>query len=143
MQWIKELHLQSRGMDLGTPGPDMLPAAFGEQSRQWEQIVRVYMGKVVRLIHHFMAKALRAVCADDDITKEIWTAIMDPVLRGYKSGLYQAILLVEVERYQRPFTLNRFFNEEMQAARGKRMREMLKPRTWRNAKTLWRGQHGD
>jgi hypothetical protein len=134
MEWIKELYLQSRGVDLGTFSPDLLSVAFVEQSRQWEQMVRVYMGEVVRLIHHFMAKALRAVCADDDITKEIWSAIIDPVLERYKAGLEQGLLLVDIERYQRPFTLNRSFNEEVQVARGKRTKEMLRPKAWRNSK---------
>lgn len=130
MEWIEQLYFQSRGMDLGTFSPDLLSVAFREQSRQWEQMVRVYMGEVVRLIHHFMTKALRAVCADDDITKEIWSAIIDAVLQRYKMGVSQAMLLVEVEQCQHPFTLNCSFNEEVQSARGKRMREMLKPKAW-------------
>ena len=134
MEWIRDLYLQSRGMDLCPFSSDLISAAFGEQSRQWEPMVRVYMGEVVRFIHHFMAKALRTVCADGDLTKEIWTAIIDPVLQRYKSGLDQAILLVDIERYQRPFTLNSTFNNEVQNARGIRMREMLRPKAWKKTK---------
>jgi hypothetical protein len=135
MKWIEELYFKSRGLDLGTFSPDLLSVAFAEQSRQWEPMIKVYMGEVVRLIHHFMANTLCYVCADDDIAKEIWSAIIDPVLERYRAGLEQAILLVHIERYQCPFTLNCSFNEEVQAARGKRMREMLKPKAWRGAKS--------
>jgi len=136
MEWIKTLHIQSRGMDLGTFSPDLLSSVFGEQSRPWDKMVRVYMGEVVRLIHHFMTKALHAVCSDDEITKNIWSIILDPVLQRYRAGLDQAVLLVEVERRQRPFTLNGSFNEEVQAARGKRIREILKSKAWKSASSF-------
>ena len=135
MEWIEHLYFQSRGMDLGSFSPDLLSVAFGEQTSQWEQMVRVYMGEVIRYIHHFVVKALHTVCADDDIARGIWSAIIDPLIQRYRSGLEQAILLVNVERYQRPFTLNRSFNEEVQAVWGKRIREMLKPRAWWNKKS--------
>ncbi len=77
-------------------------------------MVRVYISEVVRLIHHAMIKALRSVRADDDIAREIWFVIMDPVLERYKAGLRQAILLVETERSQSQFTLNSSFNQEVQ-----------------------------
>jgi len=133
MEWIKTLRVQSRGMDLGTFSPDLLSKVFMEQSRQWEKMVRVYMGEVVRLIHHFMTKALHAVCTDDEITKDIWSAILDLVLQRYRTGVEQAVLLVHVERCQHPFTLNGSFNEEVQAVRGKRMSEILKSKAWKSA----------
>lgn len=133
MDWIKILHIQSRGMDLGTFSPDLLSRVFREQSRQWDKMVKVYMGEVVRLIHHFMTEALRAVCIDGEITKDIWSAILDPVLQRYRKGVDQAMLLVDVERRQSPFTLNGSFNGEVQAARGRRMREILKSKAWKSS----------
>lgn len=140
MGWINQLYGHSRGMDLGTFNPNLLSAVFTEQSREWGKMVRVYMGEVVRLIHHFMTKALEDICADDEIAKEIWSSILDPVLQKYRSGLDQALLLVDVERRQRPFTLNRSFNEEVQLARGKRSRETLRSKAWRTASSFNAGE---
>ena len=50
-------------------------------------------------------------------------------------GISQAKLLLEVEQCQHPFTLDCSFNEEVQAARGKRMRELLRPKAWEVAQT--------
>lgn len=136
MEWIKTLYLQSRGMDLGTFSSDLLSVAFGEQSRQWEDLVKVYMGEVVRLIHHFMNEALHHVCKDDDIIQGLWSAITDPVLEKYMAGQAQAALLVDIERHQRSFTLNSVFNDEVQTARGMRTREMLKSKAWKGARRL-------
>ena len=133
MGWIKNLHHESRGMNLGTFNPDLLSVAFVEQSRQWEQMVGVYMGEVVLLIHHFMKSAIRDICADDDISSEIWSAIIDVVVQRYEEGLNQAKLLVHLERLLTPYTLNRSFNEEVQIARGKRARESLRPKAWKSA----------
>jgi len=133
MEWIKTLYLQSRGMDLGTFNTDLLLAAFAEQSRQWDRMVKVYLGEVLRLIYYFMTETLYAVCSDDEVAKDIWAAILAPVLGRYETGMRQATLLVHVERYQLPFTLNPSFNKEVQTARGKRMRESLKGKAWKQA----------
>jgi Dynamin central region/Dynamin family len=134
MEWIKTLYLQSRGMDLGTFNTDLLSAAFAEQSRQWDRMVKVYMGEVLRLIHHFMTETLHAVCADDEVAKDIWAVILAHVLERYEAGMKQATLLVHIERYQPPFTLNPSFNKEVQIARGRRMKESLKDKAWKQAK---------
>ena len=130
MRWIKQLNIQSRGMNLGTFSPEMLAEFFTDQSRQWPAMVEVYMNEVVRLIHHFMIKALNFICPDEDITKNIWSAILEPVLQKYKSGVEQALLLVEIERNYTPFTLNSSFNQEVQSARAARVKEMLKKKAW-------------
>lgn len=134
MEWIQTLYLQSRGMDLGTFNTDLLSAAFAEQSHQWDTMVRVYMGEVLRLIHHFMTETLHAVCSDDQIAKDIWAAILAPVLARYEAGMKQATLLVHIERYQLPFTLNPSFNKEVQTARGKRIKESLKDKAWNQSR---------
>lgn len=134
MEWIKKLYVQSRGMDLGSVNPDLLPIAFVEQSRQWENMFKVYMGEVVRLIHSFMDNALRSVCADDAVTDGLWDAISNPLLERYRSGLDQAKLLVDIERHQRPYTLNHTFNYQVQIARGERIKETLRPKAWQKTK---------
>ncbi|ERT03328.1 dynamin [Sporothrix schenckii 1099-18] len=135
MGWIKTLYLQSRGVDLGTVSSDLLSEAFCEQSYQWEPMARVCMGEAVRLIHHFMTEALRAVCPDDDIAEKIRSAIYEPVLERYKNGRDQAVLLVDIERRQSPFTLNAAFNQGVQLARGERMRNMLEKKAWHSQKS--------
>ncbi|KAH8889157.1 hypothetical protein GQ53DRAFT_723336 [Thozetella sp. PMI_491] len=130
MEWIKVLYLQSRGMDLGGVSPDLLSFAFTEQSRQWKNMARAYMGEAIRLIHQFMDMALQSVCADDEIAKEVWSAVIEPVLERYNAGLEQALLLVDIERYQHPYTLNNAFSEGVQRARGMRMREILRSKAW-------------
>lgn len=42
------------------------------------------------------------------------------------------MFLVSVERDKRPYTLNHYFNENLQISRGNRMAKMLKSKSWKN-----------
>lgn len=125
MVWIEGLYLRSRGIDLGTFGGSILSSAFKEQSSKWSGMTKAYVSKVIMIIHRFLIIALETLCTDARIREEIWTSILDDVLNRYKMAMEQAMFLVSVERDKRPYTLNHYFSENVQIARGNRMAEML------------------
>lgn len=125
MVWIEGLYLRSRSIDLGTFGGSILSSAFKEQSSKWRGMTKVYVSKVIISIHCFLIIALKILCTDSRIREEIWSSILDDVLNRYKMAMEQAMFLVSVERDKRPYTLNHYFNENLQIARGNRMAKML------------------
>ena len=126
MVWIEGLYLQSRSIDLGTLGGSILSSAFKEQSSKWSGMTKAYVSKVIMTIHRFLIIALKTLCTDTRVREEIWSSILDDVLNRYKAGMEQAMFLVSVERDTRPYTLNRYFNENLQISRGNRIAKMLK-----------------
>lgn len=125
MVWIEGLYLRSRSIDLGTFGGSILSSAFKEQSSKWRGMTKAYVSKVIINIHCFLIIALKILCTDSRIREEIWSSILDDVLNRYKMAMEQAMFLVSVERDKRPYTLNHYFNENLQIARGNRMAKML------------------
>lgn len=125
MVWIEGLYLRSRSIDLGTFGGSILSSAFKEQSSKWSGMTKAYVSKAIMIIHRFLIMALETLCTDARIREEIWSSILDDVLNRYKMAMEQAMFLVSVERDKRPYTLNHYFNDNLQIARGNRIAKML------------------
>jgi len=125
MEWTEGLYLQSRGLDLGTFGGTILSSAFKEQSSKWAHITKAYMSHVIVVIHRFMVTTLDILCTDMQVREEIWSSILGEVLMRYKAAMDQAMFLVFIEREKRPYTVNHYFNENLQATRGNRMAKIL------------------
>ncbi|RYN63530.1 hypothetical protein AA0117_g12693 [Alternaria alternata] len=136
--WTENLYLQSRGVDLGTFGGTILSSAFREQSDKWPCMAKMYVSRVIVVIHRFMMIALDTLCADSCVREEIWASILDEVLTRYKAALHQATFLVSLERDKKPYTVNNYFNENLQIVRGNRKAAMLKAKSRQEIK---RGFH--
>jgi len=126
MQWIEDLYLRSRGLELGTFGGAILSSAFKEQSSKWNCMTKAYLSDVIVVIHRFMVTVLEIVCSDKRVREEIWESVLDDVLKGYLRGMDQAVFLLDIERTKKPYTVNHYFNENLQKARGTRRRNLLK-----------------
>lgn len=126
--WINDVYLRSRGLDLGTFNANLVSMAFGEQSRKWGEITKIYMSRIITALHRFIAAALRSVWPEDQARSQLWSAILDSLVEGYKAAMAQANLLIEVEQRKLPYTLNRQFSEALSKARGYRVTELLRPK---------------
>ncbi|KAK8077199.1 hypothetical protein PG996_003369 [Apiospora saccharicola] len=126
MNWIHAMYMESRNMDLGTFGGNVFSMAFKKQSTKWGDMTRSYLSKAILIVHQFIADALDMACPDSRVKEMIWSAIVDDVLVRYKAALDQAMLLVQVEREKRPYTLNKEFSERLQLAQGGRTVALMK-----------------
>ncbi|KAK3175476.1 hypothetical protein K4F52_010237 [Lecanicillium sp. MT-2017a] len=129
MEWIGHIYHQSRGLELGTYGPGLLASAFREQSKKWENITSQYVSKVILIVHRFIKGALEICCPDAEIRGEIMTNVIDELREKYQSGMESARFLVNIERERKPYTLNHYFNDSIQKARGLRMRDTLESKS--------------
>ena len=125
MEWTEGLYLRSRGLDLGTFGGTILSSAFKEQSSKWAHMTKAYVSHVIVVIHRFMVATLDMLCTDMQVREEIWSFILSEVLKRYKAAIDQAMFLVSMEREKRPYTVNHYFNENLQVARGNRIAKLL------------------
>lgn len=126
MAWIKELYSKARGVDLGGFGGTVLASAFRAQSAKWEPITKTFVGDVILLLHEFILTVLHLLCADKRICDEIWSSISDDVLSRYGKGMEHAVFLLKVEREKKPFTLNHYFNANLQKCRSDRLINAVK-----------------
>jgi Dynamin central region/Dynamin family len=141
MDWLGELYSRSRGVELGTFGGAILSSAFKEQSSKWEKMTQVYVSKIIMAIHRFMITTVKMLCTDVRVQQEIWSSIVEEVLDRYRAAIHQAKFLVSTEREKRPYTLNHYFNEELQVSRGNRIAALLKGKARREVQpnTMGRG----
>ncbi|KAF5850463.1 hypothetical protein GGP41_002696 [Bipolaris sorokiniana] len=139
-EWTEELYLQSRGVDLSTFGGTILCSAFKVQSDKWPSMTKTYVSHVIVVIHRFMVIALDTFCADSCVREEIWASILDEVLTRYKAALDQAMFLISLERDKRPYTVNHYFNNNLQIVRGNRKAAILKSKSRQEIK---RGTHNN
>jgi GTPase SAR1 family protein len=135
MSWITQMHLRSRGVELGTFGPRILSSAFHEQSIYWKSMARQYLSKVILYVHKFILKALENVCSDIRVLEELTSGLMAELLIKYNSSMDQAIHLVDIERQKKPYTLNHYFNENLQKARNMRTFQGLKEKARKENET--------
>jgi hypothetical protein len=126
IRWIGGLYARSRAMDLGTFSSAVWASAWREQSSKWPGMSKTFMTRVIVAIHRFITAALHEVCVDTNVRDELWSAILDELLRRYEAGMTAADFLVSAERDAKPYTLDYHFNENRQRSRGERIAERLK-----------------
>ncbi|RYC78470.1 hypothetical protein BFJ63_vAg18657 [Fusarium oxysporum f. sp. narcissi] len=126
MPWITQMHRRSRGVELGTFGPRVLSSAFQEQSIYWQKMATQYLSKVILSVHKFILGALGKVCYETRIVDELISGLMADLLARYQDGMNRAIHLVHIETHKKPYTLNHYFNENLQKARNDRINKALK-----------------
>ncbi|KAG6010630.1 hypothetical protein E4U21_005128 [Claviceps maximensis] len=121
MAWISHMYSRSRGVEVGTFAPGLLSSAFREQSQNWKPMVKLYLSRVILVIHHFIVAVLGKICTDTKVFDELKSAMDDELLRRYQASMEKAVFLVDIEREAKPYTLNVAFSAALQGARSSRI----------------------
>ena len=53
LAWIESAYKSSRGLELGTFDPAILPLLFKEQTIHWEHLAMTYISRVILHVHRF------------------------------------------------------------------------------------------
>lgn len=136
MEWIGDIYRRSRGVELGTFGPSLLSNAFREQSRKWASMTKAYLSKAILIIHRFVLTTLREVCTDQRVNDELMSTLTSDLVTRYSDGMKQAMFLVDVERCKKPYTLNHYFNSNLQTSRSLRITENIRPKAHEETTSL-------
>ena len=122
MKWIAYKYKRSKGFEIGTTNPSLMPSLFAEQSRAWGFHARSHVMKVINKIHHFNHEVLRYCCNDDRLCERLWEKLIQPLLPSYEKALQQASFLAEIERHGNLMTMNHYFAENVRKAREARLK---------------------
>ncbi|KAI1095916.1 P-loop containing nucleoside triphosphate hydrolase protein [Rostrohypoxylon terebratum] len=126
MDYIQEVHEQSRGQELGTFNSSLVATMFKEQSKKWKPITLSYMTQVILSIHHFIKNILTLICPDECVREELWNSyLLEELQKSYRRALDHVKLLLEIEREETPLTLNHYFNDNLQKSQGDRLVSLM------------------
>lgn len=100
---------------------------FKTQTEKWESIVRNHTSRAILLVHAFIARALREACPDERARTEIWNQVLlEKLQEAYAVAMKHANFLIDVECNGTPITLNDYFSDRLDQARGDRFQTRIK-----------------
>jgi hypothetical protein len=143
MEWITYKYNRSKGFEIGTTNPSLMPSLFAEQSRAWGFHALNHVTQVICKIHHFNYKVLQYCCNDDALCERLWGKLLQPLLSSYEKAVQQASFLVEIERHGNLMTTNHYFAENVRKAREARLKLQLEAlNSWQTEGNLWKTEGG-
>ena len=113
-QWLEEVYKSSRGFELGTFDPSLLPVIWKKQSANWEALALGYVEDVVSLVHSFTVDLLAKICKDPRARHGLHSVLLDPLTDRYKRSIDHAKFLLTVERSGTPMTMNHYFADNLE-----------------------------
>ncbi|KAK0747892.1 P-loop containing nucleoside triphosphate hydrolase protein [Apiosordaria backusii] len=120
MEWIKNLYVGSRGMELGHYSDAVQASAWREQSSKWPIMSRTFASRAIMVVQRFITDTLGIVCPDSTLRETLWSCVQEEVLQRYKTATDFLEYLLSVERELNPYTLNKHFNKARQEAHADR-----------------------
>ena len=113
-QWLEEVYRSSRGFELGTFDPSLLPVIWKKQSANWEALALGYVEDIVSLVHSFTVNLLAKICKDPRARQGLHSVLLDPLTDRYKKSIDHAKFLLTVERSGTPMTMNHYFADNLE-----------------------------
>ena len=113
-QWLEEVYKSSRGFELGTFDPSLLPVIWKKQSANWEALALGYVEDIVSLVHSFTVDLLAKICKDPRARQGLYSILLDPLTERYKKSIDHTKFLLNVERSGTPMTLNHYFADNLE-----------------------------
>ncbi|KAI4153970.1 MAG: hypothetical protein LQ340_001964 [Diploschistes diacapsis] len=129
--WIRREYDRSKGFEIGTINPSVLPVLYHEQIKNWRSITKSHINEVIKATHYFIYALLSHVCPDPAIRKKFWGYLLGPVLASYKNAIDHVDMLLQIEETGNMRTLNHYFaitRKRLQLARIQR--RFAKSKTW-------------
>ncbi len=123
--WIRREYHRSKGFEIGTINPSLLPALYHEQIKNWKYYTLDHINQVLSAIHSFLRQMLRFVCSDHQVCDRLWTVLSPRVVDSYSGALVHVTLLVEVEEAGNIRTLNHYFALTLEKLRLRRVKKRL------------------
>jgi hypothetical protein len=120
MKWIEHEYKSSRGFELGTFNPAILPTLFQELSTKWEDLAGMYVSKVIASIHRFCNVVLARLCTEERVMTALWSLLMDGLLQRYRRTVEHVRFVLRTERSGNLLTTNHYFSENLDKFRSER-----------------------
>jgi len=108
-EWLKELHHNSRGFELGTYQPSILSNSMKKQSLKWETLAIGYLSDIITMVHKFVVDMLEHVCPEKSVRQELMVILSEQLAAQYTRALDHVKFLLQVECAENPGTVNQYF----------------------------------
>ena len=112
--WLRRIHRDSRGYEIGTVNPTLLATVMKEQARKWNDIALGYIGDTIVLTHTFINDLLHEVCPTRRVREGIMSLLMEELCTRYQKAINYVKFLLAVDLDGKPSTLNHYFNDNLQ-----------------------------
>ncbi|KXH32597.1 interferon-induced GTP-binding protein Mx1 [Colletotrichum nymphaeae SA-01] len=124
---IEFLFHRSRTAEIGSFPGSLLAQAFKEQTQRWAPLVLKHVSQVIVVIHKFIRITLQRKCEGDSNTFEmLHNHLLLPKLRAaYQRALDHAQFLLEVELSGQPYTMNHYFDSNLQVSQATRLQQAI------------------
>ncbi|KAK1635079.1 interferon-induced GTP-binding protein Mx1 [Colletotrichum phormii] len=123
---IEALFHRSRTAEIGSFPGSLLAQAFKEQTQKWEPLVLKYVSQAIVIVQEFILRTLRLKCTDRNTFEMLHDHLLLPKLRAaYQRALDHAHFLLEVELSGQPYTMNHYFNSNLQVSQTTRLQEAI------------------
>jgi len=111
--WLRELHLSSRGFELGTYQPSILSNSMRMQSIKWEAVAMGYIGDIITMVHNFIVDLLEHVCPEGSTRQELMVVLNERLTDQYISAIGTTNSLLQIECAETPSTLDEDFTTNL------------------------------
>jgi len=112
--WLRVVYRSNRGFELGTFNPSLLATCMKQQSSQWADISMGFVSDIIVIVHGFIASALASICPDREVCEALTSKLAEGITQRYRKAMVKTQFLLEVEQSDVPFTLNHYFNDNLQ-----------------------------
>lgn len=109
LEWIKKIHRESRGLELGTFQQSILPNSLKLQTAKWEDIALGYIGDIISIAHSFTTTLLDAICPDSRVREGLKSELLPKLIEKYLNAMEHTRLVLLIERNEPPLTQNHYF----------------------------------
>ena len=121
--WIEREYKSSRGFELGSFNPSILPTLFQGLSIKWENLANRYVTKVIVAVHHFCNILLTRLCPEERVMNALWSLLLDELLQRYRKLAEHVQFILRTERSGNLLTTNHYFSETLDKLRSERSLE--------------------
>lgn len=114
LPWLKKMHFESRGFELGTFKASLLGSAMKKQSLKWSSLAFGYISDIITLVHRMVTDLLKEVTPDGKMRVAIESLLIGELRRRYKEAISLTQFLLQVELEGNPATHNHYFNDTLE-----------------------------
>ncbi|KAI9679444.1 MAG: hypothetical protein M1817_005466 [Caeruleum heppii] len=124
-KWIERRYKSSRGFELGTFDPAILPTLFREQTSNWEYLAMLYIRKVIHSVHQFCDELLGLLIIEEPVKAALWDQLQEALLPRYQQMVSHVLFVLATERRGTLLTENDYFIQTLEKRRLDRLKKML------------------
>ncbi|KAL8676121.1 MAG: hypothetical protein Q9186_007332 [Xanthomendoza sp. 1 TL-2023] len=126
--WIAKVYKASRGFEIGTFDPSLIPIMWKQQSSNWNSLALGYTSDIISMAHYYTGTMLNEISQDDRVAGGLLSVMMDKLTERYKRAIEQTHFILEVER--NTMTYNHYFADNLEKCNRQRMKDMLESKSF-------------